>query len=352
MKSYDDRNSYNNHNYDDVNDDAAYHDDDDAAYDDDDDYTGICNNVDVDVDVELPLNLFHHFNIDTCNVKKSSLLDHTYHQSSITNNNTKTNNNNNYNNNNNNNNHKTTTTTIRFNWETPIIQKDGIIVNKPILFHNQIKSSGYGQVPNDLYERKKLLLAAKKKKQLQQQQQQQKQKLQQQRQRQQQDLKQRQEQEQILFKDNDNDMDVKNMRSLSAPPSRIFNDDHNFNYDYNVHHDNTINNNINMNNNDHEKSSTSPVVVGSKGPRIRQYPTDSPLIDTYMHGHDYPYHSPSSIPKSSLSLSSTQLPPIQQIKYSDDGTLLGITTNDSVAIALKIPTSRFKGDAMSFVGNK
>jgi hypothetical protein len=30
--------------------------------------------------------------------------------------------------------------------------------------------------------------------------------------------------------DNDNDMDVKNMRSLSAPPSRKFNDDHNFNY--------------------------------------------------------------------------------------------------------------------------
>ena len=320
MKSYDDSNSYNNHNYDDV--------DDDAAYDDDDNYTGICNNV--DVDVELPLNLFHHFNTDTCNIKKSSLLDHTYYQSSTTHNN---------NNNTNNNNNRTTTTTIRFNWETPIIQKDGMIVNKPILFHNQIKSSGYGQVPNDLYERKKLLLASKKKKQLQLQQQ--KQKLQQQQQQQQQDLKQRQEQ--IFFRDNDNNMDVNNIRSLSAPPSRKFNDDH----------DKTINNN--MNNNDHEKSSTSPVVVvGSKGPRIRQYPTDSSLIDTYMHGHDYPYNSPSLISKSSLplSLSSTQLPPIQQIKYSDDGTLLGITTNDSVAIALKIPTSRFKGDAISFVGNK
>jgi hypothetical protein len=327
MKSYDDRNSYNNRNDDDDN-------------DDNDNYTSICKED--DVNVELPLNLFHHFNSvfnsDTFNEKKSSLLDHTYYQSSTTYTNTNTNN---YNNNN-------TTTTVRFNWEAPIIQKDGMIVNKPILFHNHIKSSGYGQVPNDLYERKKLLLAAKKKKQLQQQQQ--KQKLQQQ----QQHLKQRQEHEQLLFKDNDNDMDVKNMRSLSAPPSRNISDDHNINDDvYDVHHDNTINNNINMNSNDHDKSSAFPAVkvVSSKGPRIRQYPTDSSLIDTYMHGHDYPY--PSSISKSSLLLSSssTQLPPIQQIKYSDDGTLLGITTNDSVAIALKIPTSRFKGDVMSFVGN-
>lgn len=41
------------------------------------------------------------------------------------------------------------------NWETPKKDKQGKLMDQPITFQRKIKSSGYGQIPQDSYERKK-----------------------------------------------------------------------------------------------------------------------------------------------------------------------------------------------------
>lgn len=50
---------------------------------------------------------------------------------------------------------------VRGNWEAPMKNAKGQIINQPVTFHTKIKSSGYGQQSNDLFQRK---LEAKRKK--------------------------------------------------------------------------------------------------------------------------------------------------------------------------------------------
>lgn len=44
----------------------------------------------------------------------------------------------------------------RGSWEQPAFDKKGNLMDQPVTFHTKIKSSGYGQVPNTLYEKMKL----------------------------------------------------------------------------------------------------------------------------------------------------------------------------------------------------
>jgi hypothetical protein len=45
-------------------------------------------------------------------------------------------------------------TTLKGNWEQPLKNSKGQLVNQPVTFHSRIKSSGYGQKSNDPFQRK------------------------------------------------------------------------------------------------------------------------------------------------------------------------------------------------------
>ena len=45
---------------------------------------------------------------------------------------------------------------LRGNWEKPLKDKSGRLLDQPVTFHNRIKSSGYGQKPPDAFAKKRL----------------------------------------------------------------------------------------------------------------------------------------------------------------------------------------------------
>lgn len=196
-----------------------------------------------------------------------SLLDHNYEPSNI--NSTVGNN----------------SKTLNFDWEAPLIEKKtGQILSKPIIFHNNIKSSGYGQIPNDLFVRKQLL----KKKQS------------------------------VSRKSNIEHKDIIKTNDQS-----------------------TVRKSTNTNNNESTNI--------NKGPHIRQYPLDCNMIDTYQPLHDYPMKqtNKSNITPTAYNIQQSY-PPINNIQYSNDGSLLAVATSDSAVTLVKLPVKKYSGEGNQY----
>lgn len=56
-------------------------------------------------------------------------------------------------------------TLMKGDWEKPLKDAQGRLINQPVTFHSRIKSSGYGQQPQDLYSKKMLQRQKEKEKQ-------------------------------------------------------------------------------------------------------------------------------------------------------------------------------------------
>ena len=179
---------------------------------------------------------------------------------------------------------RTTTTTAKATssagWEAPKKDKQGKLLDQPITFQKKIRSSGYGQVPQDSYERKKFI-----------------------------------QQQEKLKKMNAEKAALK--RSLSAPRQGRA--------------DTTSDN----------SNSSNSMLLQDKGAHIRQYPMDCGPVRVYQSDRDISVPVNSS---SSSSSSSSSGCAIYNINYSPDGSWLGLATADSAVLTVRLPTNKHDGE--------
>ena len=181
------------------------------------------------------------------------------------------------------------TTAPTNSWEVPKKDKTGKLVDQPITFQRRIKSSGYGQIPQDLYEKKKYF--------------------------QQQDaLKKQRAAAQVL------------QRSLSANSSGW-------------------KNSTNGNN--------SSSMEGITGPRIRQYPLECAAMSVHQPSNDITpcctvisTNDVGAQTSGSRAINASAYP-IHHISYSGDGSLLGVSSADCAVVVVKLPVTKYGTEGLN-----
>lgn len=209
-------------------------------------------------------------------------------------------------------------------------QKKNVVRDLPVTFHSRIKSSGYGQVSNDLFVRK----------------QQQKQKRQMEKQR----LLEREK----LQKRNE-------ICSFESPDSSIPCGESENNDTCQPNSSNTNNGKTNSSNNGmFRRRSWAEENIRNRGPlvgnRIRSYPLDCQPMTSFQPQNLYPKLSSisqsskvaSNASSNSLSNDPTRskasLYPIHRIEYNNDASVLGFASNDNTVTLCRLPIHRY-GDS-------
>lgn len=179
-------------------------------------------------------------------------------------------------------------------WESPSKDKQGKIQDLPVTFHSRIKSSGYGQTPQDSYAKKKANV----------------QKLQQK-------LNKTLEKEKLA-------------RSMSAPRTTAIRVADNSGGPSSAAQRPALSREKTKNELLLLRTTKGPIV----GARIRSYPTDCQPMTLHQNHNQF-----------SLGV------PIQKVTFNEDASLMGFVASDASVSVLKMPVNRNKGDGFFYMGH-
>ena len=87
-----------------------------------------------------------------------------------------------------------------------------------------------------------------------------------------------------------------------------------------------------------KRSGTAPAAVSA--PQLRTYPTDCAPMHVHQKHNDY-----------SFGAAEATAPALYRLRFSEDGSWLGIPSSDCAVTTLKTPLSRFKGDGSFYVSH-